>query len=81
MSLRPELLLVSSRFNLDLKPAVLELDELADSHGLVRMRDLSRGDWTEGESSGGGIEEGMTAETEAARLLLEESADKDSVRR
>ena len=77
---------MSSRLSLDLKPALLEPDELADSHGFVRIRDRSRGDWTEGESNGGGIEEGtgaaaVVAVTGAARLLLDESAENDSVRR
>lgn len=45
VSFRPEPLLVSSIFNLDLKPVVvLEPEELADSHGFVRIRERSRGD-------------------------------------
>lgn len=76
VSFNPEPLLVSSRFNLDLKPVVLEPEELAESHGLVRIRDRSRGDWIVGDNKGGGIEEGGTI-----KLLLEDSAEIDSVRR
>lgn len=57
-------------------PALLDPDELAESHGLVRIRERSRGDWTEGETtSGGGIEDGT------AKLPLDELPENDSVRR
>lgn len=76
VSLNPEPLLVSSRFSLYLKLAVQELDELVESQGFVRMRERSRGDCVVGESRDGG-----TVELAPARLLLDDSAEKDSVRR
>ena len=69
VSFRPELLLLSSRASRDLRPFVLELEEFADSHGFVRMRERSRGDCTGGETNGGGIEDGT------GRLFLDESAE------
>ena len=80
MSLRTEPLPLSSRFSLDLKPpVVLEPEELAaDSHGVVRIRERSRGDWTVGESKGGGMEEGGGGA--AVKLLLEDSAEKEPTR-
>ncbi|KOX67860.1 hypothetical protein WN51_06906 [Melipona quadrifasciata] len=78
VSLRTESLPLS-RFSLDLKPpVVLEPEELAaDSHGFVRIRERSRGDWTVGDSKGGGMEEGGGG---AVRLLLEDSAEKEPIR-
>lgn len=39
---------------------MLEPEELAESHGLVRIRERCRGDWIEGEETrGGGIDEGI----------------------
>lgn len=65
VSLSPELLLVSFIVKRDLEPllpqpVVLELDELADSHGFVRIRERCLGDWMAGdETSGGGMDEGI----------------------
>ncbi|EZA58419.1 hypothetical protein X777_01376 [Ooceraea biroi] len=57
VSFKPELLLLSSRASRDFKP-LLEPDEFADNHGFVRMRERSRGDCTDGETNGGGIDDG-----------------------
>lgn len=69
MNFRPELLLLSSRVSLDFKPFVLELEEFADSHGFVRIRERSRGDCIGGETSGGGIDDGT------GKLFLDDSAE------
>lgn len=75
MSFRPELLLLSSSTCRDFRPFVLEPDEFADNHGFVRMRERSRGDCTDGETNGGGIDDGT------GKLFLDESAEQDSVLR
>lgn len=69
MSFRPELLLLSSKVSRDFRPFVLDPEELADSHGFVRMRERSRGDCIGGEISGGGIDDGT------GKLFLVESAE------
>ena len=73
MNFKPGLLLVSSRISFDLNPDVLaELEELAESHGFVRIRERCLGDWSGAETRGGGIDDGID------KLFIDEFTENDS---